>query len=86
MKQICFFIIPTDTEIWCVEHLPQLITDQIDNGLKIQLGGETLLNGVDDLQLGDALLLGFEETLGLIEETGVLERSSQRSGDGGQQA
>ena len=31
-----------------------------------------LLDGVDDLQLCHTLLLGFEETLGLVEETRVL--------------
>ncbi len=35
-----------------MEHFTQFIADQIYNGLEIQLGGESLLNGVDDLQFG----------------------------------
>ena len=77
MKKIGFFIKPINFKIRRVEHFTQLITDQIHNGLEVQLGGESLLDGVDDLQLGNALLLGFEETLGLVEETRVLERGSQ---------
>ena len=65
MNQISFFIIPADIKIACIEHLPQLVADQIHDGLKVQFGGESLLNGVDDLQLGNPLLLGFEKALGL---------------------
>ena len=86
MKQVGFFIVPANTKIRRVEHFAQLISHQIHNGLEVQLGGESLLNGVDDLQLGDAFLLGFEEALGLVKETGIFEGSPQRGRDGGYQA
>jgi hypothetical protein len=76
MKQIGFFIVPSDTQIRRVEHFAQFIADQIHNGLEVQLGGEPLLDGVDDLQLGDAFLFGFEEPLGLIEEARIFERDT----------
>ena len=78
MREICLFVVPADGKIRRIEYFTQLITDEIHNGLEVQLGGESLLNGVDDLQLGDAFLLSFEEALGFIKQTGVLERCSQR--------
>src|SRR5687768_2615408 len=86
MQEICFFVIPGNTKITSIENFAQFVADQIHNGLEVQLGGEPLLDGIDDLQLGDAFLLGPKEALSLIEETRVLEGGSQRGGDSGQQA
>src|SRR6185503_1493813 len=62
MDQVVFFIVPTNPEITCMEYCTQFIADQIHNSLEVQLGGESLLNRVDDLQLCDAFLLGFKQS------------------------
>ena len=62
-----------------LEHLAQLVAHQVDDGLEVQLGGQALLDAVDDLQLGHAFLLG-------LEEPGVLQGGAQGGGDGGEQA
>ena len=80
MHEIGFFIVPGNAKITSIdEHLAQLIADQIYNGLEIQLGGESLLDGVDDLQLGDAFLLRFKESC-------VLDGDSHVGGEGLQEA
>ena len=77
MSQIGFFIVPTNNQIRCVEHFAQFIANQVHNGLEVQLGSESLLDGVDDLQLGNTLLFSFEEALGFVKEAGVFEGCSQ---------
>jgi hypothetical protein len=55
INEIGFLVIPSDAEVGRVKHFAQLIAHQIHNRLKVQLGGEALLDGVDDLQFGVAL-------------------------------
>ena len=50
-----FFIVPGDVAILCIENCTQFVANQIYNGLEVQLGGKSLLDGVDDLQLGFTL-------------------------------
>ena len=76
MNQISFFIVPGNCKVRRIKYFAQFIADQIHNGLEVQLGGESLLNGVDDLQLRDTFLLGFEKPLSFIEETRILKGSS----------
>ena len=76
MNQAGFFIIPANAKVTRVKHFTQFIADQIDDGLKIQLRGQPLLDRVDDLQLRNTFLFGFEEA-------GIFESRAERGGDGG---
>ncbi len=71
MKQIRFFIVPANVEIGRLEDVSQFIADQVYDGMKVQFGGQALLDGIDKLQLGHTFLLGFEEALRFIEEARV---------------
>jgi hypothetical protein len=64
IHQAGFGIEPANADIAGLEYLAQFVADQIHNRLKIEFGGETLLDGVDDLQfsfvLGEALFEASE--------------------------
>ncbi len=77
---------PANTNIAGVEHLPQFVAHQVHDGLEIQLGGQALLDAVDDSQLGVALLGFLEQALGLVEKTGILECHAHAGGHGLHQA
>ena len=64
-----------------LKHLAQLVADQVDDGLEVELGGEALLDAVDDRQLGGALLGLLEQALRLVEEARVLQRDAHARGD-----
>ena len=55
MEQVRSFVVPVNGEVRCVEHLAQFVADQIDDRVEIQLGSETLLDRIDDGELGVAL-------------------------------
>ena len=57
--------------LWKISRIlsPTVSIDALD----VQFGGQGRLHAVDDGQLGGALLLGFEQALGLIE-TGARSR------------
>ena len=56
------------------EDLADLFSHQADDGLKVELRRQAFLHAVDDGQFRGALLLGFEQALGLAEEPRILER------------
>ena len=86
MNQIIFGVKDADTDIFVREDLADLIADRIVDALNVEFGGEGGLHTVDDGEFRIALFGDLEQALGFIEETRVLERGSQRGGDGGQQA
>ena len=49
-------VVPPYAEVRRIEYFAQLIADQVDDCLEIQLGGEPLLDRIDDRELGVALL------------------------------
>ncbi len=55
VDEVGLFIVPTNAEIGRIEDFAQLVADQVDDRLEIQLGGEPLLDRVDDRELGVAL-------------------------------
>ncbi len=79
-------VMPADTDIFRMEHFSQLVAHQVNDGLEVQLGRQALLDAVDDRQFGIALLGLLEQALGLIEQTGILERHAHAVGQCLQQA
>ena len=67
VAQVGAFVIPIDAEVGRVEHFAQLVADQIDDRLEVELSSQTLLDRIDDRELGVALLCFFEQALRLIE-------------------
>ncbi len=61
VHKVGFGVIPTDHQVGRVKDGTQFIADQVDDRLKVQLGSQTALDGINDLQLGDTFLLGFKE-------------------------
>ena len=53
-------VVPSNADVTGMEHVPQLVADEIDDGLEVQLLGHALLDAVDDRQLGGTLLLRLE--------------------------
>src|SRR5439155_24708116 len=68
------------------ENLPDLVADRVVDALDVELGRERGLDAVDDRELGVPLFGFLEQVLRFIKQTGVLERRTQRGGDGRQQA
>ena len=64
-----------------VEDLLDLVADDLVHRLHVQPLGETALDLVDDRQLGGPFVGLREQTLRLVEESGVLERHAQACGD-----
>jgi len=78
-------LVPADADVAGVEDFAQLAADQIDDGLEVELLGHPLLDAVDDRELRCALLLGFEQTLRLVEEPCILERHTHACRHGREQ-
>jgi len=80
---------PADGHVAGLEYFAQLVADQIDDGLEIELRGDSLLDAVDDGQLAGALLQfgGAPGHLALQPggETQVGERHSGLARQHGQQ-
>ena len=68
-----------------IEHLPDLISDEVIDGLHVELGSKPFLDAIDDGQFRGALFRLLEEALGLVEEAGVLEGDAHGVGDRGEQ-
>ena len=75
-----------DVEDLGVEQVPQPVADEVAHRLDVDLRREALLEGGDDRQLGGPLVGLAQESLGLVEQAGVLEGNGQARGDGPQQA
>src|SRR5205823_15007194 len=56
VRQIGLRVVPSDADDAGVEHLTQLVPDQVDDRLEVELGGHALLDAVDHAELGGALL------------------------------
>ena len=85
MDEICAFVIPADRKVGRREHFPQLVADDVDDRLKIELGGKSLLDRIDDRELGIALLGFLEQALRLVEQSRVLQRHAHAGGHGAEQ-
>ena len=68
-----------------VEDLLDLVADEVVHRLHVELGGEALLDGVDDRQLLRPLVRLGQQPAGLVEQPGVLEGDAQARGEGRQQ-
>ena len=69
-----------DVEVGGVEDLADLVADGVVDALHVPLGGQRGLDAVHDRELGRPLLALGEESLGLGELSGVLQRDAQRAG------
>ena len=56
VEKVRLVVVPGNAEIDAAEHFTQLVTDEVDDGAEVELGREPALDGVDDCQLGVALL------------------------------
>ena len=74
-------VVPADADGVDVQHLAQLVADQLDDRLERERAGDSLLDAVDDGELGVALLGLLQQALGLVEQARVLERDTHARGD-----
>src|SRR5215468_4479166 len=51
-----FVFVPADADVAGMEYLAQLVADEINGGLEVELRRHSLLDAVDDSELGVALL------------------------------
>ena len=65
-----------------VEDVADLVANQVINCLHLQLGSQPLLNAVDDRQFSGTLFRHFQQALGLVEETRVLNGRGSLRGEG----
>ena len=72
---------PADAHVAGVEHLAQLVADEVDDGLEVELRGHALLDAVDHGELGVALLGLLQQALRLVEEARVLQRHAHARRD-----
>ncbi len=86
MNFIFGWVIQRDQGGLRVEYFSDLVTDQVDDGLKFQFGCQSLLHAVDDRQFRVAFLRLFEQALGFVKQTGILERHAHGIGKSLQQA
>ena len=69
-----------------VEHVAQLVADEVVHRLEIDLRGKPLLDAVDDLELRGSLVRLGEQALGRVDQAGVLERDGKAACKRRQQA
>src|SRR5262245_36061564 len=81
-QEFVFTIIGCDINALYVKGLLNFIAHKVINGLHIQFGCQTRLHAVDDGEFGVTLFGLFEQTLRLVEETGVFERNTHGVGEG----
>ena len=86
MEEFRIFVVPKDAEVRRSKNFAKLVADEVDDGLEIQLGGETLLDRIDDRKLGGALFGFLQQALRLVEEARVLERHAHGVAERGKQA
>ena len=68
-----------------VEDLAHLVADEVVHRLHVELGGQALLDAVDDGQFRRALVRLAEQPLRLVEQAGVLQRRAEARRDRGEQ-
>ena len=59
-NEIGCLIVDSNTHVCLVEDFADFVAYQIYDGLEIQFGNKSLLNGVNNLQFSNALLFLFE--------------------------
>ena len=70
----------------CASKISWILSpDEVVHRLHVELGGEALLDAVDDRQLGRALVGLGQQPLRLVEQPRVLEGDAQARGEGRQQ-
>ena len=77
---------PADADVVALQHLAQLVADEVDDALEVQRAGHALLDAVDHRELGVALLGLLQQALRLVEQARVLQRDAHRRGDRLEQA
>ena len=77
---------PHDADVLDAERFAEAVTDEVDDAGEVDLCGDALLDRVDGRQFGRALFGFPQEALRLLEQSGVLQRHPDASGDRGQQS
>ena len=72
-----FLVVDGDVDDLGVEDLLDLVPDEVVHRLHVELLGESLLDAVDDRQLGRPLVGLGQQPARLVEQPGVLERDAQ---------
>ena len=75
-----------DVHVRVVEDLPDLVSDRVVDTLDVELCRQRRLHAVDDGEFSVALFGFLEQSLRLVEQTGVFQRHAHAGGDGRQQA
>ena len=75
-----------DGQLTRAEDLPDPIADRVDDRLEVELPRERCADLVDDGELGVSLLGLTEQALGLVEQSGVLQRDAEAPGQRREQA
>ena len=86
VDQVRLRIVDADSDVGLVEDLADLVADGVVDPLHVELGGERLLDAVDDRELRGALFALLEQALRLVEQARVLERDAHAVGERLQQA
>ncbi len=71
------FVEPADPDLSCLQYFAQLVADEVDDRLEVQLGGDALLDAVDDCELGGALLGLLQQALRFVEQPRVFKRRAK---------
>ena len=77
---------PADADVVGLQHLAQLVADEVDDALEVERSGHALLDAVDHRELGVALLGLLQQALRLVEQARVLQRDAHRRSDRFEQA
>ncbi|MBV6504456.1 MAG: hypothetical protein AKCLJLPJ_02608 [Fimbriimonadales bacterium] len=86
VEGLCCFVVQGNVGCLRIEHIADLVANQINDGLDIKLGCQPLLNAIDQCQFCRALFGLLEQALGFIEETRVFESNAHGVGEGFEQA
>ena len=78
VQEARLLVVDGDVDDLGVEDLLDLVAHEVVHGLHLELGGEALLDAVDDGQLGGSLA-------GLVDEPSVLEGHAEAGRQRGQQ-
>jgi hypothetical protein len=86
VRKIVDGVVPANAHVAGLEHLAQLVADEVDDRLELELRRHALLDAVDDGELRRSLLLGPEQALRLVEEPRIVQCRAEGCGDRRQNA
>ena len=82
---LSFRVVDGDVDDLRVEDVADLVADQLVHAAHLELLGQSLLDAVDDRELGSALVGLGEQALRLVEQSSVLECHAEARGERGEE-